>query len=311
MGLDREATTALLLARSAGADFTHPLMLGRQRMHIQPRDLSAAFATAGLDLPSERAKALHAAQDGFVEPLLELLGASDPASMDNSDFEGSTLVHDLNEPVPDDLKGRYSLVWDGGTLEHVFNFPTAIANAMAMTAVGGHYLGMAPANNWMGHGFFQFSPELWFRVLSPENGFRVEWMLIKASRHPASRWYRIRDPQEVGERVTLTARTRGTIYVLARRTEDRPLLTTTPQQSDYAEAWSTGTVDRDRGVDRFKTRVRSTLNDSLSSRATDALFTASTWLMPAYDKRHFQAVDPGDMARSGPGFASLRSSLEH
>ncbi len=222
MGLDREATTALLLARSSGADFTRSLMLGRQRMHIQPRDLAAAFAGTGLELPLDRARRLASAQDGFVEPLLELLGATDPASMDNSDFEGSSLVHDLNEPVPDDLKGRYSLVWDGGTLEHVFNFPTAIANAMAMTEVGGHYLGMAPANNWMGHGFFQFSPELWFRVLSPENGFEVEWMLIKASRHPASRWYRIRDPQEVGERVTLTARTRGTIYVLARRTEERP-----------------------------------------------------------------------------------------
>ncbi len=311
MGLDREATTALLLARSAGAEFSRPLMLGRQRMHIQPRDLVAAFATAGLDLPLDRARALAGEQDGFVEPLLRLLGAGEPASMDNSDFEGSSLVHDLNVPVADDLHGRYSLVWDGGTLEHVFNFPTAIANAMAMTALDGHYLGMAPANNWMGHGFFQFSPELWFRVLSPENGFRVEWMLIKASRHPASRWYRIRDPQEVGERVTLTARTRGTIYVLARRVEERPLLAVTPQQSDYAEAWSTGTVDRDRGVDRVKTRVRSTMNERLSSRATDAMFTASTWLLPAYDKRHFERVDPEAMARSGPAFGELARALEH
>jgi hypothetical protein len=311
MGLDREATTALLLARSAGADFTRPLMLGRQRMHIQPRDLAAAFASAGLELPPARARELESAQDGFVEPLLELLGAEAPESMDNSDFEGSTLVHDLNQPVPEDLHGRYSLVWDGGTLEHVFNFPTAIANAMAMTEVGGHYLGMAPANNWMGHGFFQFSPELWFRVLSPENGFEVKWMLIKASRHPASRWYRIRDPQEVGERVTLTARTRGTIYVLARRTEERPLLAATPQQSDYADAWSSGTVDKDRGVDRLKTRVRSTLNDRLSSRVTDGLFTASTWVLPAHDKRHFQPVDPEAMARSGPGFNELSRALEH
>ena len=51
MGLDREATTALLLARATGADFSRTLMLGRQRMHIQPRDLAAAFGTAGLELP--------------------------------------------------------------------------------------------------------------------------------------------------------------------------------------------------------------------------------------------------------------------
>jgi len=284
-------------------------MLGRQRMHIQPADLGAAFSKLGLTLPPGRAQALHSEQDGFAEPLLELLGAREPASLDHSDFEGSELVHDLNDPIPAELRASRSLVWDGGTLEHVFNFPTAVRNAMELTEVGGHLLLMSPANNWMGHGFYQFSPELWFRVLSPENGFRVEWMLIKASRHPASRWYRVRDPKEVGERVTLTARSRGTLYVLARREEEVPVLAQTPQQSDYAEAWATNTVDRDRGVARLKTKLRSQLNRRLSSRMTDALFTASLLALPAYDKRFFEAIDPAEMARSGPGYTELERSI--
>lgn len=284
-------------------------MLGRQRMHIQPADLGAAFSKLGLTLPPGRAQALHSEQDGFAEPLLELLGAREPASLDHSDFEGSEFVHDLNDPIPAELRASRSLVWDGGTLEHVFNFPTAVRNAMELTEVGGHLLLMSPANNWMGHGFYQFSPELWFRVLSPENGFRVEWMLIKASRHPASRWYRVRDPKEVGERVTLTARSRGTLYVLARREEEVPVLAQTPQQSDYAEAWATNTVDRDRGVARLKTKLRSQLNRRLSSRMTDALFTASLLALPAYDKRFFEAIDPAEMARSGPGYTELERSI--
>ena len=284
-------------------------MLGRQRMHIQPADLGAAFSKLGLTLPPGRAQALHSEQDGFAEPLLELLGAREPASLDHSDFEGSELVHDLNDPIPAELRASRSLVWDGGTLEHVFNFPTAVRNAMELTDVGGHLLLMSPANNWMGHGFYQFSPELWFRVLSPENGFRVEWMLIKASRHPASRWYRVRDPKEVGERVTLTARSRGTLYVLARREEEVPVLAQTPQQSDYAEAWATNTVDRDRGVARLKTKLRSQLNRRLSSRMTDALFTASLLALPAYDKRFFEVIDPAEMARSGPGYTELERSI--
>jgi hypothetical protein len=44
--------------------------------------------------------------------LLELLGAQQVDSIDHSNFEGATLTHNLNEPVPDDLRGRYSLVWD-------------------------------------------------------------------------------------------------------------------------------------------------------------------------------------------------------
>jgi hypothetical protein len=30
---------------------------------------------------------------------------------------------------------------------------------------------VTPANNQMGHGFYQFSPELFFRVFSQENGY--------------------------------------------------------------------------------------------------------------------------------------------
>lgn len=309
MGIDREAVTALLLASASGASFERPLMLGRQRMHIQPNDLRAAFTKVGLELSAERAKALHSEREAFAEPLLELLGAREPASLDHSAFEGADIVHDLNEPIPGELRGTRSLVWDGGTLEHVFNFPTAIKNAMELTEVGGHLLLMSPANNWMGHGFYQFSPELWFRVLAPENGFEVEWMLIKASRHPASRWYRVKDPREVGERVTLTARARGTLYVLARRAEELPVLSQTPQQSDYAEAWATGTVDRDRGASRLKTSVRSQLNKRLSSRATDTFFTASLLTMSAYDKRFFESMDPAEMARASPGWAALEQRV--
>lgn len=310
MGVDREAVSALLLARASGASFDRTLMLGRQRMHIQPGDLSAAFAGLGLDLARPRAKALLSEQDAFAEPLLEMLGASDADSLDNSDFEGSTHVHDLNEPVPREwTEDGYSLVWDGGTLEHVFNFATAARNAMELTRVGGHYLGMTPANNWMGHGFFQFSPELLFRVFSPENGFRVVWMMLKASRHPASRWYAVCDPQEVGERVTLTARNRGTLYVLAERTEEVPIFRTTPQQSDYAEAWSSGTMDRERGADRLKSHLRSALNARLSSRVTDALFTGSLWLLPSHDSRFFEAIDLGEKARSGPAWPDLERSV--
>ena len=78
----------------------------------------------------------------------------------------------MNLPIGDDLKRKFSVVIDGGTLEHVFNFPVAIKNCMQMLDVGGHFFVHTMANNFMGHGFYQFSPELFYRVFSPENGFR-------------------------------------------------------------------------------------------------------------------------------------------
>ncbi|WP_051358088.1 hypothetical protein [Rubidibacter lacunae] len=107
---------------------------------------------------------------------MKFLGAESIDSFDYSGYEGATCEHDFNQPISEDYHARYTVAIDGGTLEHVFNFPVAIANCMRMVEVGGHYLGLTPSNNLMGHGFYQFSPELYFRVLSPENGFSIEKM---------------------------------------------------------------------------------------------------------------------------------------
>ena len=48
--------------------------------------------------------------------------------MDASAFEGANFVHDLNNPIPEELHCKYDAVVDGGTLEHVFNVPVAFAN---------------------------------------------------------------------------------------------------------------------------------------------------------------------------------------
>jgi len=68
-------------------------------------------------------------------------------------------------------------VIDGGTLEHVFNFPVAIKNAMQMVRAGGRLSLSPPANNYFGHGFYQFSPELFYRVLSAEKRVPLERMI--------------------------------------------------------------------------------------------------------------------------------------
>src|SRR5437762_12288642 len=87
---------------------------------------------------------------GYAEEFLKYLGAKTVHSLDNSDYEGATHVHDMNKPIPGHLKAQYSVVLDGGSLEHIFNFPVAIQNCMEMVQVGGHYLGITPTNNFVG-----------------------------------------------------------------------------------------------------------------------------------------------------------------
>ena len=86
----------------------------------------------------------------------------------------------MNIPISDSSKDKYTVVIDGGSLEHVFNFPIAIKNCMEMLQVGGYFISLAPANNMLGHGFYQFSPELFYRIFSKENGFSVVQYVEKA-----------------------------------------------------------------------------------------------------------------------------------
>ena len=184
MGVDLQALRFLLRSRNT-TSFESFLMLGRQWCDVSGEDLEKELRPngfGGADIPSP---AVRARETRFIEPVLELLGARNIDFLDFSNYEHATIIHDINLPVPDHLKEKFSCVFDGGTLEHVFDFPRAIKNAMEMVAVGGHFLGIGPANNYTGHGLYQFSPEPYWRIFSEENGYAVEEIAVCESRRDA------------------------------------------------------------------------------------------------------------------------------
>lgn len=211
-------------------------MLGRQRLLVDQAGLRAGFADAGLTMSDAQARHLLTESGGYGESFLRRLGALRADSMDISDYENSNVVHDLNEPLPAELSQRYGLVIDGGTLEHVFDYPRAIRNALEAVRVGGHFAAIAPVNGYAGHGFYQLSPELFYRVLSPANGFRMVCALLKPL-HWGSKWRLVPDPEEVRGRVIWRGAWPTLLHVLAQRTDAVPLLTQPPLQSDYLAAW--------------------------------------------------------------------------
>src|SRR5262249_9820549 len=95
-------------------------------------------------------------------------------------------------------------------------------------------------NNWCGHGFYQFSPELFYRALTPENGMTlVDLFVADAS---GRRTYRVVDPASAGERVQLWSGEPIYMLVPAQREAVRPIFQIAPQQADYVHEW------RDRAV---------------------------------------------------------------
>ena len=237
MGLDISAVRFLLAARASGVSFERTVTIGRQGLFVEAKTLDAVLPSAGAghSMTGERLLAENA---GFAEPFLRLLGATSVSSLDYSDYQGATHVHDMNAPVPETLRQQFSLVIDGGSLEHIFNFPQAVKNCMELVAPGGHFVCLTVTNNFLGHGFYQFSPELFFRVLSPANGFELRRMVAYEDDYSDVRYYDVSDPAAVGGRVTLVNRYPTMLMVLARRVADVPIFATVPQQSDYVSTWS-------------------------------------------------------------------------
>lgn len=246
MGITINDVRFLLNAKREGVSFQRTVTLGRLQWFVKPDALTLEASKLPLE-PGSLSPDLFS--NGFSEAFFRALGAERVDSLDVSDYEDATVLHDMNKPIPEHLKGSYSVVMDGGTLEHIFNFPQAIRNCMELVAEGGHFLGCCPANNQMGHGFYQFSPELWFRVFGPENGFEVQHLFIYAhgGGDEFGDWYEVTDPRDVKERVTLVNQLPAYLLIQARRTEMKELFTTTPQQSDYQATWASVAAERETG----------------------------------------------------------------
>jgi len=252
MGVTAAAAKFLIQARASGVRFDRTITLGHQQSFVRPRQLEELLRRYNCWPTTCTRQDFDAtlSQSLYIDSLFALLGATQISSLDNSDYEGADIVHDMNCPVPIDLHQQFDLVFDGGTLEHVFNFPVAIKNSMDMVKVGGHLILFTPANNYFGHGFYQFSPELFYRVLSDENGFKVERMVALENDIAFSKilgheytfeinspWYEVADPDSLRKRVLLLNDRPTTLLIQATRIRVAPTFSTYPQQSDYAAIW--------------------------------------------------------------------------
>ncbi len=102
--------------------------------------------------------------------LFKLLGFSKVDSIDCNSYENATHILNLNEPISPDLHSQYDMVFDGGTTEHCFNIKEVLSNAIRLLKVDGRIIHLLPLSGWINHGFYQFSPILFFDFYGA-NGF--------------------------------------------------------------------------------------------------------------------------------------------
>jgi SAM-dependent methyltransferase len=239
MGMTDGDLRFLASAKRMGLQGGSACTLGRQFLFLSQKQVDRTLQQYNL-----KSFTLPPGGTAFAdEEMLPTLGFEKVDIMDASDFEGASVIHDLNRPIPREMHELYDLVLDCGTLEHIFNFPTALESIMRITKVGGHILLSIPANNHCGHGFYQFSPELFFRVFSPDRGFELLRIYMNTE-GPFGRWhnpgqfYHIADPASVHGRVQLLNSKPSLVMIHARKIEHFPENPNAIQQSDYVSIWA-------------------------------------------------------------------------
>ena len=154
-------------------------------------------------------------------------------SLDFSKFENADIIYDLNEPI-EKLDKQFDTILDFGTSEHVFNISQCLKNISDLCKINGHIIHCLPANNNCGHGFWQFSPELFFNIYSKKNGFEdTEIFLINL--FDKRNWYKI-NKQELGERLELNSS--EPLYIIVKTKKIGPNHFKNINQSDYEYQWS-------------------------------------------------------------------------
>ncbi|HNQ89966.1 MAG TPA: hypothetical protein PKM73_15200 [Verrucomicrobiota bacterium] len=233
MAIDLEVARLLLSAAKRSASFENTLTLGRQAYLPGHKESHRLLREFGFDPAACNSWYSSDRSVPYAEGFFRLLGARRLDSLDVGAFENATIIHDLNRPIPDDLVGQFDVVLDCGTLEHVFNFPTAVANCMRMTKLGGRIILQTPANNFFGHGLYQFSPELFYLLFSEKNGFVTE-RLLAIEYAPRRRTFHVFDPAQAGLRASLINSYPVLLFVQARKETEKPLFLEWPAQHEYA-----------------------------------------------------------------------------
>lgn len=236
MGVTNNCARFLFHAKAHHVDFENTLMLGRQQLYTTENELKEVIPAEPHDGMSEILSGTYA------EPLFQALGARVVDSLDFSPYEEATVIHDLNVPIPNHLKAKYHVVFDGGTLEHVFNFPAAIKNCMDFLKPGGHFISITPCNNQCGHGFYQFSPELFYSLFTKQHGFAMIFMYLAVELPNGIRdWYEVINPEVAKARVTLLNAYPTYLMILAKKEFDY-VHELKVFQSDYSTIWTSHSV---------------------------------------------------------------------
>jgi hypothetical protein len=146
------------------------LQMGRQTVTVNSSQVLSVLESFHLKSPID----LDLGDKSCINDIsvFKSLGFDSVESIDFSDYEQPTYTHDFNQPVPEFLHGKFDAIYDGGTTEHIFDFPESLRNIYRLLKVGGIVMHASPSNDYVDHGFYSFSPTVFYDYYRA-NGFEI------------------------------------------------------------------------------------------------------------------------------------------
>ena len=254
MGIDKHGLLLIEYAAKKGANFGAVCTIGRQQIQVRKSDYKRLLNITGNINRLEKLNKMDSEiYMEFYENLFKVLFRSTTTdSIDSNTFEGASIIHDLNLPLPPHIsKSKYTLVIDFGCLEHVFNIAVAFGNVINLCGKGGTILHVLPSNQMAGHGFYQFSPEFFFSLYSSKRGFDETEVFIFEKSNPYE-WFKV--PSTIELRRRLCYESKGEVYVIVKTTKlkwgECTLIKDPIQQSDYFITWEYGGYGKNREIEK-------------------------------------------------------------
>jgi SAM-dependent methyltransferase len=229
MGIDKTGLEAILYSLKYVTNKKTLLTLGHQGIHIDQSTVDQILDEYNL-LESNKC-------EQYADSLFLDLGFETVDSLDYSSFEGASLIHNLNTPLPADHK-TFDYIFDGGTIEHIFNLPQVCENIINLLNIGGLYISVVPNNNFSGHGIYQFSPEFFLSAFTPTYGTEVVALYLAEVDSRFDRWIDVlaRSLENEGRNLS-KFNTTNAVYIIAvvkKISNDREnLITKSPNQYSY------------------------------------------------------------------------------
>jgi hypothetical protein len=233
MGLDNTTLDAVLM----GLQYSKKqkvLTLGRQLFMPNKSSLPNLFLKYGLATKEDPV------QSKYCELFFKSMGIDTVESIDASSYEDATHIHDFNHLIPESFYNKYDTIIDGGTIEHIFNIPHVLDNIINMLSEDGIFISVTCNNNFSGHGFYQFSPEIFLSSFTSEYGMKIEKLYLAKNGDFSESWIdvNLQNSQPTKRVETMIPGSPQTyIICIARKVSNirKRVIEHYPQQFSYAE----------------------------------------------------------------------------